>query len=195
MVIQETVAERQAVTYDIASALLEYDPISGKLRWLSRSAEMFKSCAACRSWNSRLSGKEALNSIGSNGQLFGSIFGRKYKAHRVIWLIATGDWPTGVIDHINGNPTDNRLSNLRDVSNAENLKNASLSKGNTSGFCGVHWHSKNKKWQAKIGVAGRTVHLGYFDSVVEAANARAQANSDFGYSSRHGQPAPQMEAR
>lgn len=55
--------------------------------------------------------------------------GRQYQAHRVIWAMAHGKWPDGVIDHINGIRSDNRLDNLRDVSQRGNLRNTPTARG------------------------------------------------------------------
>lgn len=79
-----------------------------------------------------------------------------------------------IVDHINGNPLDNRRSNLRLASVAENSRNHGISKRNTSGVRGVSWHKGKRKWAAAI-----TIHLGYFDNLEDAQIARERAESEF----------------
>jgi hypothetical protein len=91
---------------------------------------------------------------------------RRVLLHRVIL-----DAPPGLeVDHINGDKLDNRKDNLRLVNHAHNQQNRhGLNKRNRSGFRGVSWHSRDRRWQADLRANGRTVSLGYFDTV-EAAN-------------------------
>lgn len=85
------------------------------------------------------------------------------------------------VDHINGNPLDNRLRNLRVCLHAENSKNRRRHRDNTSGAKGVHWNSRNRKWQALIQVDGQRIHLGCFNDPAEAAAAyEAAAELHFG---------------
>lgn len=104
----------------------------------------------------------------SNGYLHIMIDGRDYKAHRLAWLHVHGSWPVEHIDHINGDPADNRLANLRDATQSQNMKNSRLQLHNTSGFKGV---SRNRgRWIAHIRHEGRLINLGRFDTA-EAAHA------------------------
>lgn len=75
------------------------------------------------------------------------------------------------VDHINGNPLDNRRQNLRVCSTAQNAHNSKRASNNTSGYKGVSWHKKDKKWQARICVGKKSVFLGNFDSVEAAYDA------------------------
>lgn len=93
------------------------------------------------------------------------------RAHRLAWFLSYGCWPVGEIDHINGNPSDNRLANLRVVDRAGNAQNRRKAHRDSShGFLGAAWNSQHKRWQAKIVANGKRYHLGYFDSA-EAAHA------------------------
>ncbi|RZS35844.1 HNH endonuclease [Corticibacter populi] len=105
------------------------------------------------------------------------IFGRKYLAHRLAWLYVHGEWPDGQIDHINRQKNDNRLANLRCVSCLKNQHNKGAYANNKSGTPGVHWHTRDQRWRAVIGVNGRRVRLGsYIDrSAAEAAYQQAKA--------------------
>lgn len=94
--------------------LVEYDPETGFLTWKPRDGNA--------RFNSKLAGKPALAQP-SKGYRTGRIKGKNYKAHRAAWAVTHGEWPQGQIDHINGDRSDNRLSNLRAVSQSENGKN------------------------------------------------------------------------
>jgi hypothetical protein len=94
---------------------------------------------------------------------------KMYKAHRLIWAIVHGEFPCGHIDHINGNRSDNRISNLRVVTHQENGHNQQkMNKRNTSGYAGVCWHKRLSKWQAGICVDNSYLYLGVFPSAEEA---------------------------
>ena len=87
--------------------------------------------------------------------------------HRLIM-----DAPKGMhVDHINGNPLDNRKSNLRICTHAENQRNRGANKNNTSGYKGVHWSKTTKKWRAEIRHDNKSIHMGYFKTPEEAARA------------------------
>jgi hypothetical protein len=92
-----------------------------------------------------------------------------HRAHRLVWLYVHGVFPTKYIDHINGIRNDNRLINLREVSNTENLHNQKIRLTNTSGFKGVSWSKQRQKWQAQCCVNYIKTHLGYFDTPEEAS--------------------------
>lgn len=100
------------------------------------------------------------------------IDGRLYKAHRLAWLYEYGVWPDSVIDHINNNPNDNRLANLRDVSQSVNMHNAKVRIGSRSGVAGVRWRADRGCWIATIRVGYVQHYLGSFASVDDAIAAR-----------------------
>lgn len=114
--------------------------------------------------------------------------GVTYQEHHLAWFFATGSWPTDEIDHISHARDDNRLENLREASTAENCKNKSLMKNNTSGVAGVYWAPRQKRWKASIHVNRKNLHLGYFASIEDATAARRQAQSTHGYHPNHGAP-------
>ena len=141
--------------------VVRYDPETGVLTWLvkRRSPKDVGRNAGCLS----LDGYIAL-----------TLFNKKYKAHRVAWLLTYGRWPIGDVDHIDGNRTNNRLSNLREVSRLENLQNVRKPTCvNKVGFLGV---SPNKKrFAASIKVNGDKLHLGTFDTPEQAHAAYMDA--------------------
>ena len=75
------------------------------------------------------------------------------------------------IDHINGIKDDNRIVNLRVVTNKMNQCNRGKRNNNTSGYKGVYWYKQKKKWQAKIGHHKKSIHLGYYDNIENARQA------------------------
>lgn len=84
-----------------------------------------------------------------------------------------------VVDHINGNKLDNRKSNLRVCTMAENRFNNKTYITNNSGYPGVSWHKKSNKWRARIQVHGRQIYLGVFESLDDAIHARRQAEIEY----------------
>lgn len=106
------------------------------------------------------------------------LLGYELKAHRLAWLITYGEWPKAEIDHINGCPSDNRISNLRDVSVAENGWNRKKAMRNNKlgvlGVCAV-----GDKFHAQLGVNGTRKSLGFFKSVEEAQTAYLNAKAAF----------------
>ena len=94
--------------------------------------------------------------------------------HRFLMKDAIGDDDTLVIDHINGDTSDNRKSNLRLASRSQNSFNAAKRKNNTSGIMGVSWKADKNKWKAYITPKGKQIHLGYYDSFNDAVIARLE---------------------
>lgn len=129
--------------------------------------------------------KEGVPGVCAPGDVAGSttkrgyrliVIGRRgYFAHRLAWLWMTGEWPAEQVDHKNRNRTDNRWSNLRAATNAQNQANVGLQKNNKSGFKGVFFKKSHSKWCALVGVDGKQKHLGYFDSPEKAHAAYASA--------------------
>ena len=112
-------------------------------------------------------------SIGTDGYLYSynSNTGKKISLHRLI-MNPPKDM---IVDHINRTPQDNRKSNLRICSFAENSRNLSISKRNNTGTIGVGWSNQKNKWLARIMINGKAMHLGYFDTKEEAIEARLKA--------------------
>jgi hypothetical protein len=111
---------------------------------------------------------------------------KRYLAHRLAWLYVYGQMPEHEIDHINHDKADNRIANLRCVTHAENLKNASSQKNNLSGFNGVHYDKSRSKWLAHIQVDRKFKNLGRFDDFDEAVKARQAAEVLYGFHENHG---------
>lgn len=179
------------LTKEIIRELLNYDKNTGSLTWKPRTGKWFTShgergvdgCAA--NWNSLYANKPALTSKMKKGHLRGTILGKNYLAHRIIWLWMTGEWPDQV-DHINGNPSDNRWENLRNVDGAENKKNTKLYKNNKSGHSGIFYLKKEEKWLVSIQANGRLKFLGHFRDLDDAIKTRKEAEAKYGFHINHG---------
>lgn len=104
--------------------------------------------------------------------------GVRAMAHRLAWLYVHGEWPDGQIDHINQDKDDNRIANLRVVSNKQNAENITMFSSNTSGRRGVRWHPKTGRWVAEIKHHKRNQHLGTFGTIVDAVAARMRAERE-----------------
>lgn len=175
-----------SLTAEQARAVLRYEPETGRLFWRERPQETFASDWAWKVWNMRWAGAEAMTALNSKGYRSGKIWSNIHRAHRVIWLMQTGEWPEDQIDHINGVRTDNRWGNLREVTNTENGRNQKKHVTNTTGHTGVYWEPDRKKWAASVNIRGRNKRLGRFDTIDAAVAAREAANKKFGFSDRHG---------
>lgn len=157
--------------------LLRYEADTGKMFWLPRNPDMFRDGyrtkeGNCANWNSAFAGAEAITADSGHGYKVGAIWGRKVYAHRIAWAIARGEQPD-VIDHINGDRGDNRLGNLRSVTQRENSRNSAMPRTNKSGHVGVSWIASGNLWRATA--AGK--HLGCFQSKADAIAARSAADA------------------
>lgn len=104
----------------------------------------------------------------SHGYVVIRIDGKLHGAHRLAWLYHYGEWPD-VIDHINGDKADNRIINLRNVSQTENMQNIQSAPAHSkSGLLGAHRHGRSRKWQARIRINGVGMRLGSFATPEEA---------------------------
>jgi hypothetical protein len=104
-----------------------------------------------------------------------------YSNHRLIWLLHHGYFPEHQIDHINRIRTDNRIENLREVSQVCNSRNCKQRTDCSSGVTGVYWHKLTNKWRARIKIPNKNIHLGLYDTLLEAAKARWDAEVKYGF--------------
>ena len=184
---------RKDLTPELLRELLEYDPETGRLTWRNRAARHFTGGSNYRSpesrannWNTKWAGKEAFTTVSPYGYNCGAVLEVSVVAHRVAWAIHYGRWPSRQIDHINGDKTDNRIANLRDISQQENKRNQPRRSTNKSGVTGVFWTERSKKWRAYISVKSRLTHIGYFDDFDDAVAARREAEKQYDYHPNHG---------
>jgi hypothetical protein len=136
---------------------MSYDPHTGVFVWLRRPCKNLKA------------GIEAGN-LQPTGYRVIRIGGSLYKAHRLAWLYVHGHWPSDEIDHINGDKSDNRIANLRNVTHRQNMENRRHAhRNNRNGVLGVC--PDGRKYSARIRAGGAQIHLGNFASVEEAGAA------------------------
>jgi hypothetical protein len=99
---------------------------------------------------------------------------KKYPVSKIVWLLATGDWPENSLDHIDRNPDNNKISNLRPATFQQNMANRVFRRA-VSGYIGVCWREKRGKFSATHYAAGQCKHLGYYATAEEAALVRDEA--------------------
>jgi hypothetical protein len=144
-----------------------YDPDTGVFRWKTRPSNRVKIGDIAGSIN--------------DGYVIIKLRDRKYRAHILAWLYVYGALPEMGIDHENLNRSDNRILNLREATGLENQGNTPISKANTSGYKGVCWDDRRKKWKAYIHRNRKIINLGLFDDILDAAEAyRTAAILQFG---------------
>ncbi len=115
--------------------------------------------------------------------------GLQFYSHRIIYEMHFGKIPEGFeIDHIDTNPLNNKVENLRVATRSDNVRNIKTPSHNTSGVKGVYWNKDAKKWCAQIGVEGKRKFIGYFSNIEDAAiayNKKALALfGEFAYQNR-----------
>lgn len=139
-----------------------YDPDTGKFKWLKRriGVQFDKEPGT-------------VNKVDGYRVIWAD--SKHVKAHKVAWFLHYDEWPTLEIDHINRDPLDNRIANLRLATRQQNGWNRKGGKGNFHNFQGMSYEKNRKKWLARIRVNGVLKNLGRYDDIVEAAKAYDKA--------------------
>lgn len=154
-----------SLTYAKASEVLTYDKITGILRWkIDRPG---RGCKAGRIAGTRR----------PDGYITLMIDGHRYLAHRLAHLLVNGKWPEHTIDHEDTDPSNNTWDNIRGATQSQNSANRGLQSNNTSGHKGVR--ERNGRFIAAITVNRKQIHLGHFDTLVEAIAARHAAEKHY----------------
>jgi hypothetical protein len=154
-------------------ALFLFDCIDGSLYWKNPTH------------GKAIKGSKA-GFINNDGYYQISIYGKKFKEHQIVYLIKNGFIPKE-IDHINGNRTDNRIENLREVTRSQNMCNKTTNKLNTSGSKNVSWKAKINKWQVAINFNGKRKYIGVFEDFEFAELVATEARNKYhGEYANHG---------
>jgi hypothetical protein len=170
--------------YEFIASVTAYDSESGELVWKERD-----DVKNPKSWNSKYAGKPC-GYLSKDGyrKIKIEFEGKRlcFSAHMVAWFHAYKRPPTGLIDHINQKPWDNRLVNLREVDHSTNARNALVPKSNKSGIVGVFWNSKAGKWQAAAKLHYKTHYLGLYENIEDAEKAAVNFRIQHGFAKTHG---------
>ena len=142
--------------------LLDYDPETGIFRWLEGPSNAIKAGTVA-------------GAICTKGYRQIKIGGKSRMAHRLAWLHYYGSWPADQIDHINGVPDDNRISNLREATPSQNSQNRPVRSDSRSGFKGVRWSRERQRWITHMTIHGRRRCLGLFVELDDAVSALVEA--------------------
>ena len=127
---------------------LEYNPITGLFKW-------------------RYTGKGRRNDLRAGtknpfGYLVITFEFQRYMAHILAWAFIHGEFPDKEMDHINRDPTDNRIENLRLVTHGQNLANSKTRTDNTSGERGVCWDKQKNKWKVQMNLGATRRYQKHF---------------------------------
>lgn len=155
--------DRPCVTREQLKDIFEYDSETGHLIY--------------RVSRSKIKHGTVAGSLNKDGYREVKVFGRTYLEHRVIWLYHYGEFPNQFIDHINRAKSDNRIENLREATRGENSQNMPETNpfNKKSGYRGVIWIEKTKRWTARITVDGKAMGFGHYKNVDDAIKARRDA--------------------
>lgn len=158
----------------------------GDLKWKLRSRGLFSSDRSYNLHKSRYANKKAGHEA-ANGYVQVRVSGRLHYAHRIIWELINGPIPHGYeIDHMDNNPSNNKIENLRVATSSSNKHNTRKPSHNSSGFKGVSLHKASGRYAAYIKNKGKKIHIGYFSTPNEAHDAyKAESDRLFGEFARY----------
>lgn len=146
---------RNDLTQGQLKSLLRYDVNSGDFTWIN-------------SGKGRRIGVPVGSKKSKEGYIRIALLGKRYQAHRLVWLYVFGNFPEEELDHKNGNRSDNRLENLRECLAAEQPQNQKVLSTNTSGHPNVYWYRPYSKWLVQIWDRRRPRFFGYYEDFTDA---------------------------
>jgi HNH endonuclease len=152
-----------------ARQLWDYNPETGKIYWKEPKC------------NGAIKAGQEAGSITTSGYREVRVGRKPVAIHRVIWFLHYGELPECQLDHINRDRSDNRVSNLRVAYNnaSDNNQNRAIGRNNTSGYKGVLWSAKLKKWIVRLKLNGRSMYFGAYADIEDAIKARKQAEATY----------------
>ena len=166
---------------------VRYFPKEGNFVWLDRPNSHFKRNRDATVWRNKYVGMPAFITDNGRGYRVANISGQRIYAHRAAFACMTGEWPKMEVDHINGNPADNRWENLRDVSARVNCQNKPAPKRrNSSGFLGICRTNKPSCWVPQISIGNKSINLGATPCLGVAIARRKDAERKYGFHQNHG---------
>jgi len=170
---------RDILTQDELKKLVSYNRHTGEMKWIVAASNRVKIGATV--------GTKRNTKDNKHNYYYRVVIKRKaYLVHRLCFLYVNGEFPDGIVDHIDGNGLNNSFDNLRIVNVMTNLRNAKRYTNNTSGTTGVTWSKQVNKWQAYIRDNTKLIHLGFHASIDVAITIRKAAECWCGFNENHG---------
>lgn len=145
---------KQLISHTELKEYLSYNEKTGQFTWLKTN------------FKGRVAGR-----VNCDGYIHIGLKKTVYMGHRLAWFYVHGEWPADQIDHKDRNPSNNAIKNLRQATRNENMWNSAAQRNNTSGFKGVSWCKRTKKWIAFLMFNKKNNRLGSFNTKEEAAAA------------------------
>lgn len=150
---------RFMLTQEYLKEILQYNENTGIFTWLKKTTNCI---------HNRIVVGSVAGSVSKRGYLQIVINNKRYFSHRLAWLYVYGKYPNNNIDHINGITNDNRIENLRDVTQRTNSQNRKTHRKGS--LVGSSYCKKRNKWRSTIYFNRKRYHLGYFETALEAHN-------------------------
>lgn len=159
------------ITREYLHSRLDYSPLTGVFTWKRRPGDE----RTINSWNTKYAGKEAgtVRLSDKSDDLcyrFINLDGKSTRAHRLAWLHVHGSY-VELIDHIDGDGLNNKITNLRPLTQSDNIRKGKIQTNNTSGMKGVSLRSDTGRWTARCQVGTQYKSLGSFDTKEQAFKA------------------------
>lgn len=152
-----------SMTAERLRKVLNYNPHTGQFTWLVRTAR-------------RIHIGDSPNCKNRDGYIQVSIDNKRYLVHRLVWLYVYDEWPLFQLDHVNGIRDDNRLCNLRSVTNSQNQQNRRGARCDSrTNVIGVTWVEKRQCWRAHLMLNRKYMLKSYHKKIEDAIASRRQA--------------------
>lgn len=168
----------QLPDYHYLHECFEYSHKTGLLTWKARPLHHFAHPERANNINSRQAGKQ-VKVIDHYGYVIVRLNQTNYRVHRIIWKMMTGNEPDNLIDHINGDRSDNRFGNLRPATYSQNNQNGKFRSSNTTGYKGVTYDKSRNKYQSSIWLNKQHISLGRFETPEAAHQAYCEASAKY----------------